>query len=85
MTQQLDMPLPVTDIDLRRYVKFEPSTAPSWWCVGGERGRRVGEHGLLVGTIQLKHAGGYEVLLQFPDGKLDSFAPNGLFPVLEGA
>lgn len=70
-------------IDLGRFVKFEPSTGEQHYRVGGIGGRRSGEVGLCAGVIGLRHSAGYEVLLQFSDGKVESFSPHALLPVLE--
>ena len=84
MSQQ-SLGLETRDIDLAKFVKFEPSTSPMRYTVSGAGGRRSGQTGLCLGVISLKHASGYEVLLEFPDGKVDSFAPLDLFPVQEPA
>lgn len=68
--------------DLYRLVRCELVTDGAWWRVGGGGGRRSGETGLAVGILSLRHAGGYEIVLQFADGKVDSFQPLNLFVVI---
>lgn len=83
MPEQASVRLPVTTVDLGRFVKFEPASSDQHYRVGGEGGRRSGEIGLCAGTIGLRHSSGYEVLLQFADGSLDSFRPHDLFPIVD--
>lgn len=83
MSTQQALQLDVTAIDLARFVDFNVITEPQPWRVAGF-GRRGRQIGMSVGVIALRHAAGYEVVLQFPDGKLDSFNPHDLFPVLDG-
>lgn len=85
MPDQIAMNMQVSNIDLRRFVKFEPATGQQHYRVGGIGGRRSGEEGLCVGVICLRHSAGYEVVLQFSDGKVESFSPHALLPVLESA
>lgn len=82
MTQE-SLGLNTPQIDVSKFVKFEASTGTQRFQVGGVDGRRSGEVGLCLGVISLRHAGGYEVLLEFPDGKVESFAPMALFPMQE--
>jgi len=81
---QLSLDTGPVKVDLNRLVTFEPAHTPGYWSVGGEGGRRSGEVGECLGVISLRHASGYEVVLQFPDGAIDTFAPMNLFPVVEG-
>ncbi|WP_415907033.1 hypothetical protein [Oleiharenicola sp. Vm1] len=62
---------------LRRFVFVTPASGR--WRVGGV-GRRANEIGEEVAIVGLKHASSHEVVLRFPDGKLDSFSPIDLFP-----
>lgn len=78
--RQGSLDLPCTGIDLARFVDFTPSVHDTSWRVSGIGGRRSGEVGQEVGVIGLRHAPGYEVLLRFEDGDVDSFAPHALFP-----
>lgn len=77
--QRLDV---TTDIDLRRFIHFARDPNPSPVMVGGMpgAGRRGGEVGTAIGVIGLKHVNGYEVLVEFSDGKIESFNPMELFP-----
>lgn len=68
-----------SQIDVSRFVKCNAYPEPRSVKVGG-CGRRAGQAGMAIASIALKHAGGYEVVVEFPDGKLDSFAPLDLFP-----
>lgn len=83
MSVQQSLQLDVTSIDLARFVDFNPIPDPQRRRVAG-MGRRGQQVGTEVGIIALRHSAGYEVVLQFADGKLDSFNPHELFPVLEG-
>lgn len=66
---------------LRRFAKVTPAMDAQYWQVSGEgRGRRSQQTGKAIAIVGLVHAGEYEVVLQFPDGKLDSFSPFSLFP-----
>lgn len=63
-------------------VHYEVFNNGARWIVGG-MGRRGGQIGVAIGSLALKHAGGYEIVLRFPDGKIDSFSPMALFPAGE--
>lgn len=82
MNQQLRLPV-THDIDVRKFVDFHPNQQPSLVTIPGLQGRRWGEIGKTVGTICLRHSNGYEVLVEFQDGKIESFSPHGLIPVQE--
>jgi len=77
-------PAPKFDADeiRRRFVDVTQSTQPTKWRVAGF-GRRGGQVGIDVAVVGFKHGNGYEVILCFDDGKLDSFAPMALFPALD--
>ena len=82
--QQIDL-LPLEEIkptpeNIARLVHYEVFNTGQRWQVAGFGGRRSGQIGVAIGTLALKHAGGYEVVLRFPDGKIDTFAPMSLFP-----
>lgn len=65
----------------RRFVAVEMFPQESYWTPSGEsRARRAGQVGKAVCSIHFRHSAGYEIVLQFPDGKLDSFNPQMLFP-----
>lgn len=68
-----------TTVDVRRFVQFNPNPARSKVMPYGI-GRRSGEVGEAIGTICFKHDSGYEVVVEFDDGKQESFAPNALRP-----
>lgn len=77
---QQALPLGTTKIDLSRFVKFEPASGEErYWRVSGT-GRRGGLVGRYAGVISFRHAGAYEVLLQFNEGKIESFSPLSVFP-----
>ncbi len=65
----------------RRFVEIIRIPHDAWWRVTPSPGaRRAGQVGKAVANVGLRHAGGYELVLKFQDGKLDSFAPNNLSP-----
>lgn len=72
-------------IDPMKLIRWEPTENGGYWQVGGFGGRRSGEVGRCVGIIALKHAGGYEVALEFEDGKVETFVPLSLFPAVSAA
>lgn len=80
--QQATMPV-TTTIDVRRFVRFEPIEDGRQVFVSGMGGKRSQERGTTIGIISLRRAGSYEVLVQFADGKIESFTPMSLFPVTE--
>lgn len=66
--------------DLSRLVKVSPSPFQSQWEVAGGSSkwlRRIGRH---VGSIEISNSRAHGILLQFPDGQLQSFHPIDLFP-----
>lgn len=65
--------------DLSKLVRFEETPDGARWIVGGGD-RRAGLRGKCIGIVSLRHAGGYEVVLQLDNGKVDSFNPWQLFP-----
>lgn len=67
--------------DVSRLVRFEKTPNGARWLVGPGDGRQ-GQRGKCIGIVSLKHAPGYEVVLQLDNGKVDSFAPMQLFPDL---
>lgn len=68
----------------RRFVQVIPAARPSWWRVMGQRGgRRSQEVGKAVCNVNLRHAPGFELVLLFPGGKMDSFRPDMLCPAEE--
>lgn len=79
---QIDIPAvnaPVR-VDLSRLVKVSPSPFQSQWEVAGGSSkwlRRIGRH---VGSIEISNSRAHGILLQFPDGQLQSFHPIDLFP-----
>lgn len=66
--------------EILKLIRYEEVANGQRWLVGGVGGRRSGEVGECIGILALRHAEGYEVVLKFPDGKIDSFAPLALFP-----
>lgn len=70
-------------IDLNRLVDFQPAPCGRRWrCTEGSK--RRGTVGRAIGVIALRHASGYEVVLELDDGSLDTFSPMALVPVLDG-
>jgi len=81
MSKQPPLDLPPAKIDLGKFVIFsKPACQPCHYRVSGIGTKRAGQVGQHAGTIGLRHCGGYEVLLQFEDGKVESFSPMSLFP-----
>lgn len=75
----LALDLGPTRVDLNKLVAFNPDPhGTKWRCIEGSE--RRGLIGVSIGTICLRHAAGYEVLLQLEDGRLASFAPDALAP-----
>lgn len=70
-------------IDLLRFVQWAEYADQPRVRVAGV-GKRGGQIGRALGNVSLKHAGAYEVVVLFDDGKIESFAPMSLFPA-EGA
>jgi hypothetical protein len=68
---------------IAKFVQFNEAAGDTFNVVGGIGCRRSGHVGRFIGTIGLRHANGYEIVLQFPDGKMDTFAPHDLFPAEE--
>lgn len=66
-------------IDLLRFVQWAEYPDQPLVMVAG-MGKRGGHIGRALGNISLKRAGGYEVIVLFDDGKIESFAPMALFP-----
>jgi hypothetical protein len=64
---------------LARFVRVEETPNGARWLVGAGD-KRAGLRGRAIAIVSLKHAGGYEVVLQLDNGKLDSFAPYQLLP-----
>lgn len=66
-------------IDLLRFVQWAEYPDQPRVMVAGV-GKRGGQVGLALGNVSLKHDGGYEVVVLFDDGRIESFAPMSLFP-----
>jgi len=73
----------IPDKLILKFVQFEEAPGNTFYAIGGEGGRRAGHVGRFIGTIGLRHANGYEAVLQFPDGQMDTFNPHELFPADE--
>ena len=78
---QLALGLDVTTINIAKLIRWKPVTDGARWRVGGT-GRMSGQAGRGVGIISLRRHSGYEVVLQFDDGSIDTFAPLSLYPDL---
>lgn len=60
-------------------VRYEETPDGSHWRVGpGDQ--RQGQVGRAIGILALRHVSGYEVVLQFDGGKVDTFSPMQLMP-----
>lgn len=79
MRQANGLGLATTDLDLNRLVDFHPAPHSTRYVVV-EGSKRDGTAGVILGTIALRHAGGYEVVLQLDNGRIDTFGPHGLRP-----
>lgn len=66
-------------LDLSRFVEFQPNELGGY-CKPAGVGRRAYEVGRVLGSLSIRHARGYAIVLQFPDGKIETFDPMGLFP-----
>lgn len=63
---------------LKKFAFVTPVEGGAKCRVAGS-GRRGGQLGVQIAIIGLKHAHSHEVVLRFPDGKIDSFTPHNLF------
>lgn len=76
---------PAAAVDLEfiraKMVDVEAFPEPQPWRVCDAWGSKRWDHvGQAVAVIRLRHSPGYEIVLQFPDGKLESFGPHALCP-----
>ncbi len=62
-----------------KFVDVSMASPGQRWRVmkSGKHRDKIGD---IVATIGLRHAPGYEVVLKFEDGTIESFAPNALCP-----
>lgn len=67
-------------VDLSRLVKVSPSPFQTQWEVAGGSGKWLRNIGRHVGSIEISNSRAHGILLQFPDGQLQSFHPIDLFP-----
>lgn len=72
----------VAQLDLQRLVKINPDPFGARW-ISTEGSYRRGWRGKCLGTIEIRHARGYGVLLQLDDGRIEVFPPGVLRPDLE--
>lgn len=79
---QAALALNTPKLDLSRFVQWNEYPERPLVRVGGV-GRRAGQVGSALGNVALKHASGYEVVVQFSDGRVESFAPLDLFPEVQ--
>ncbi|KWK81861.1 MULTISPECIES: hypothetical protein [Burkholderia] len=66
---------------IARFVELEIVEDGARYIVGAGD-RRAGLRGMLIAVIRFRHDGGYEVVLQLDNGKLDSFSFMQLLPEL---
>lgn len=64
---------------LKRFVQIVPYTQPTYWRVV-RSGKYSGLVGRAVCNINLRHDPGFEVVLAFEDGSMESFASQALAP-----
>ncbi|MGH8463091.1 MAG: hypothetical protein ACRER5_03025 [Pseudomonas sp.] len=73
--------MPAPTVDIAKLVQWNPSPLGARY-VAASGDKRAGQSGTVLGTIALRHASGYEVVMQMDHtGKIETFAPNGLFPL----
>ncbi|MBN3507183.1 hypothetical protein [Burkholderia cenocepacia] len=66
---------------MRRFIDVElVENGPRYVVGAGDS--RTGARGTLIAVVRLRHAGGYELILQLDNGKLDSFSSMQLYPEL---
>jgi hypothetical protein len=72
---ELQLALPGRSIDLSSALSWTPlgPRQHPWWLVLG-RCRRGGQTGRALGTLILRPAATFVVLLEFPDGAVEAFA-----------
>ena len=74
--------MPTPTIDIAKLVQWNPSPLGARY-VAASGDKRAGQTGTVLGTIALRHASGYEVVMQMDGtGKIETFAPRGLFPLV---
>lgn len=78
--RQATLGLAAPAIDLSRFVEWQEYPEPRDVVIAGQGGRRAGQQGRAIGCIGLKRSPGYDVLVEFPDGKIESFSPMSIFP-----
>lgn len=66
---------------IARFVDLELVEDGARYIVGAGD-RRAGQRGTLIAVLRFRHDGGYEVVLQLDNGKLDSFSFMQLRPEL---
>lgn len=64
---------------LRRFVDVTIDPNAETWKVM-KTCSRMGEIGRAVAVIGLKHSSGYEIVIRFADGKMESFTAMDLYP-----
>jgi hypothetical protein len=69
----------IAPAEMLRFVEFQPDPFGSRWeCVEGSV--RRGARGVSLGSLSVRHASGYAILLKLDNGKFDTFPPNALRP-----
>lgn len=67
-------------IDLTRFVAWNEYPDRPFVVIAGGEGRRAGQRGRALGCVALKRSPGYDVVVEFADGKVESFSPMAIFP-----
>lgn len=70
-------------LNLSRFISVQTFPEPYQRYAVASGDARMGQTGLAIASIGLKHAGGYEIVLHLDNGKQDSFNPLQLFPIRE--
>lgn len=84
MVVKAALALGTPSIDVTKFVVWNESPFRTRYRVASGD-RRAGQSGVLLGTIVLPHAGGYECVLQMDSGRIESFAAMALFPEIADA
>ncbi|MGI0646796.1 hypothetical protein ACRCPS_17425 [Pseudomonas aeruginosa] len=67
-------------VDIADFVRVSPSPLPSQWEVNGGTSKHHRRIGRYVGVVELVNSRACSVLLEFPEGDIQSFHPQDMFP-----